>query len=339
MKTSVKLTDIQTYAQFKEYILTTHKELLHPGIEKLIILFKENYYYPDYQKLIQNIINECEICNIAKTEHRNTKLVLETTPESYNPREKYVMDFYLINNKQFLSCIDIYSKYASLIEVTSRDWLEAKRAILRIFNDMGKPLEIKADKDSAFMCTALKLWLESEGVNINITTSKNGISDVERFHKTVNEKLRIITSENEPENQFTKFEKILYIYNHKTKHNTTVRTPADIFIYAGAPAYNTQQNKIDKIEKLNETRQEFSIDTNFRESPLVRSKTTNPFKKTGHLRQLDDKHYEETNRGRKITHYKSKFKRKKKINPSKFNNDNSRSIPDNITNDMPPINR
>jgi len=56
---------------------------------------------------------------------------------------------------------------------------------------MGKPIEIKADKDSAFMCIALKLWLESEGVTLNTTTSKNGISDIERFYKTVNEKLGI----------------------------------------------------------------------------------------------------------------------------------------------------
>jgi len=54
-------------------------------------------------------------------------------------------------------------------------------------------------------------------------------------------------------------------------------------------------------------------DFNFKESPLVRSKTTNPFKKTGDLRQIDDKHFEETNSGRKIIHYKSKFKKKKKL--------------------------
>lgn len=33
-----------------------------------------------------------------------------------------------------------------LIDVRGRDWLEAKRAIIKIFNDMGKPQEIKADK-------------------------------------------------------------------------------------------------------------------------------------------------------------------------------------------------
>jgi len=32
----------------------------------------------------------------------------------------------------------------------------------------------------------------------------------------------------------------------------------------------------------------------------VKSKITNPFKKTGTLKKIDEKHFEETNRGRKI---------------------------------------
>jgi len=52
----------------------------------------------------------------------------------------------------------------------------------------------------------------------------------------------------------------------------------------------------------------------------VKSKTTNPFKKTGTLKKVDDKHFEEKNRGRKIVHYKSKFKKKKKVNKSKYDN-------------------
>jgi len=102
-------------------------------------------------------------------------------------------------------------------------------------------------------------------VDINITTSRNGISDVERFHKTINEKLRIINSESDPENKLTRFEIILYTYNHKTTHNTTGRAPADIFIYAGTPEYNAQLNKTIQIDKLNEKRSDFQIDTNYRE--------------------------------------------------------------------------
>jgi len=58
------------------------------------------------------------------------------------------MGFYMIDNKQFLSCIDVYSKFASLIEINSRDWVEAKRAILLVFTHMGKPVQFKAVKVS-----------------------------------------------------------------------------------------------------------------------------------------------------------------------------------------------
>nr|XP_039149085.1 uncharacterized protein LOC120284711 [Drosophila simulans] len=97
-------------------------------------------------------------------------------------------------NQIFLSSVEIYSKFASLVEVKSRDWLEAKRVITKICKDMGKPKEIKADKDSAFMFIALQNWLRSEGVEISVTTSKNGVSDIERFHKTVNEKESLETN-------------------------------------------------------------------------------------------------------------------------------------------------
>jgi len=71
-------------------------------------------------------------------------------------------------------------------------------------------------------------------------------------------------------------------------------------MYAGTPDYDTQENKMNRFEKLNEKRQDYEIDPKYKQAPLVKSKTTNPFKKTGTLRKVDEKHFEETNRGRKI---------------------------------------
>jgi len=59
----IKLQDIKNYAEFKEIIVSNHEKLLHPGIEKMVRLFKETYYYPEYHNLIQNLINECNVCN------------------------------------------------------------------------------------------------------------------------------------------------------------------------------------------------------------------------------------------------------------------------------------
>jgi len=69
-------------------------------------------------------------------------------------------------------------------------------------------------------------------------------------------------------------------------------------MYAGTPSYNTQEKKINRINKLNEKRQAYEIDPKYKQAPLV--KTTNPFKMTGTLKKVDEKHFEETNRRIKV---------------------------------------
>jgi len=93
-------------------------------------------------------------------------------------------------------------------------------------------------------------------------------------------------------------------------------------MYAGTPDYDTQEKKISRIEKLNKKRHDYGIDTKCRQAPLVKSKSTNPFKKTGILMKIDEEHFKKTKRGKKIINYKSKLK-KKKINKSNYD-DNSR---------------
>lgn len=96
---------------------------------------------------------------------------------------------------------------------------------------MGKPKKIKADKDSALMLNSLKVWLNNEGKRNDITTSKTGIADLERLHKTINEWIkRIINTEDNRENRETRIETTLYTYNDKTKHNTTGQIPAYILL-------------------------------------------------------------------------------------------------------------
>lgn len=64
-----------------------------------------------------------------------------------------------------------------------------------------------------------------------------------------------------------------YTYNHKTKNNTTGQIPANILLYAGIPTYDTQMIKENKIKKLNKKRQDFEIDTKFRQARLTRAKS------------------------------------------------------------------
>jgi len=93
-----------------------------------------------------------------------------------------------------VTCIDIHSKFISIIETKTTDWIESKKARLKIFNMTGKLKTIKMDQDPGLVSKSLQNWLQKENINIEITTSKNGIADIERVHKTINEKLKIINT-------------------------------------------------------------------------------------------------------------------------------------------------
>jgi len=48
-------------------------------------------------------------------------------------------------------------------------------------------------------------------------------------------------------------------------------------------------------------------------TPLKKTKTTNPFRKSGGITQIDGKHYEENYRGKKILTINRNIKRKRKL--------------------------
>lgn len=321
VRSLILLKNISTYAEFKELILKTHEKLLHPGIQKMGKLFKETYYFPNSQLLIQNIINECHVCNLAKTEHRDTKMPMKITPQPNFCREKFVIDIYSSEGKHYVSCIDVYSKFATLEQVPTKDWIECKSALMRIFNHLGKPQLLKADRDGAFTSLALKRWLESEGIELQLNTAKTGVADIERLHKTINEKIRIIKTSDDNEAKLSKIETILYVYNHKTKHDTTGQTPAHIFLYNGQPTRNTQEEKKKRIDKINNDRQEFEIDTRYRKGPLQKGKLENPFKSNRNVEQTTPDHYRMIDRNRVTHYYKSQFKKQKKINQNQISQD------------------
>jgi len=121
------LKNIGSYAEFKEIIHQSHEKLLNPGIQKMTKLFKKNHFFPNRPLLIQNIINECNICNLAKTEDRNTKMPLKNTPKLEHCRDKFVVYIYSSEGKHYISCIDIYFKFATL----ANDWIECRNALIR----------------------------------------------------------------------------------------------------------------------------------------------------------------------------------------------------------------
>lgn len=88
------LENVTDFFDFKTKFLEIHISGLHQGLEKIVKVFKNKYYYPNYVKEISKVINECELYNNCKNDHINNKIPFKITPPVYKTREKYVIDFW-----------------------------------------------------------------------------------------------------------------------------------------------------------------------------------------------------------------------------------------------------
>lgn len=317
LRSTKLLEDIKNYADFKTKILEIHLGGLHQGIEKIIKAFKTKYYFPKYVREISSIINECELCNRCKSDHVDHKLPFKITPPIYETREKYIIDFWQWDKEHYLTCIDLYSKFATAEPVKSLNWIETKKALLRVFNTMGPPKILKIDQDQGINNVNIKKWCEELNIQLEITTGKTGIGDIERLHKTLNEKLRIINTSGDKELNYFKIEQTIFTYNHNIVHSTTGETPYNIFFNKLQPTVDPQIIKERRINNINKTRKENPIDTNYLKAEVSRKrleKINNPFRKSAIVQAEDDnEHYVVRGRNRNVRKYKSQFKRKKKV--------------------------
>jgi len=92
----------------------------------------------------------------------------------------------------------------------------------------------------------------------------------------------------------------LKCHAHSNAHNVSICLPPAI--------------KLNLIQK----RQHFEVNTKFRKAHIIHGKLYNLYKKTGNIEQIDNDHFKETNRGRKIKYYKTNFRRQKKVSKSKY---------------------
>lgn len=80
---------------------------------------------------------------------------MKITPKPVHCHDKFVIDIYYSEGNHYLSCIDIYSKFATLERITTKDLI--KNALMIIFNKLGKPRVLRVpDIDSEFTSLALE---------------------------------------------------------------------------------------------------------------------------------------------------------------------------------------
>ena len=98
--------------------------------------------------------------------------------------------------KYLLTVIDILSKYAWVVPMKNKTGAEQKRAFESILKEGRKPLRLQTDKGSELYNKSFQEYLKQKGINHFSTQSDTKASVVERFNKTIKQRLyRALTAD------------------------------------------------------------------------------------------------------------------------------------------------
>jgi len=90
----------------------------HMGIEKCKQRARACLYWPSMNADIENLVNDCEVCNKFSPTIRKEPMIPHEIPS--RPWEKVGVDYFTVHNKDFLLKVDYYSKYPEVLSMASK---------------------------------------------------------------------------------------------------------------------------------------------------------------------------------------------------------------------------
>lgn len=224
------LTDIEDEITQLELIKTEH-DLSHRGIQENTLKLKEKYYWPNLQKSVQKLINNCETCNLNKYDRNPIKVPLKLTETPEKPFQKLHMDITHYDGHMILTMIDDFSKYGQAYLLNDKTSLLITDKLLYFFRHCGTPEKIVMDDGSEFKAMVEQL-LHGYGIRTHITCYQHSHSNgvIEKFNNTLKDLLRIMDHKFStlPKRDLNiKLNYAIFAYNN-TIHTTTKMTPFNV---------------------------------------------------------------------------------------------------------------
>lgn len=164
-------------------------------------------------------------------------------------------DDYNPNYKIGVCMIDIFSKYASVVPISSKQPPDVLSGIIECFNKMGKkPKILFTDNEGSFTSNIIKSYCKEN--NIEQMFSNNHAQFVERFIRSFKDMIyKRVTHFKKPWDEL--IYPVLLIYNNKLVHSSTNYTPDN-----ARKSINTFDVKMNLEMKAKNTRKYPNIDVN-----------------------------------------------------------------------------
>ncbi|GBM92731.1 Putative uncharacterized transposon-derived protein F54H12.3 [Araneus ventricosus] len=184
-------------------------------------------------KDIKKWLETKESCTLHKSARRNFKrnrVIVGGIDEQFQADLLDMQFLSKFNNgyKYFLTCIDVFSKFAWAIPLKDKTGQSILNGFKKIFKER-KPQLLQTDKGTKFKNRLVQNYLKKMNVHFFTTNNETKASIVERFHRTLMSKMTRYFTEYNTRKYIDVIAKLISSYNH-TWHRSIKMEPSSVNI-------------------------------------------------------------------------------------------------------------
>lgn len=228
--TKSEIENVKQYLRQQEIIRNYHDgKTNHRGINECYLALSKKYFWPKMKEQIAKFIGECTICGQAKYDRNPVRPQFNIVPPATRPFETIHMDLFTAQNEKYLTFIDVFSKYGQAYLLRDGTALSILQALLQFITHHGIPYTIVTDNGTEFTNQLFSEFTRLHKINHHRTLahSPNDNGNIERYHSTLLEHLRILKLQHKDEPVVNLMPYAIIAYNSSI-HSFTKCKPFDL---------------------------------------------------------------------------------------------------------------
>jgi len=158
----------------------------HRGVNATRNALRQRFYWPKMHIDVQNFINNCEVCDVNKSNRRAKPGFLQPLDKPFAPQSHYSLDFKTDlpesgrdRYNTLMVVVDRFSKRCFLIPTWKNATanMAAEQFYERIVRDRGMPIELVSDRDPKFTSNFWRTLWKNSGTHLKLSTSRHQSTD------------------------------------------------------------------------------------------------------------------------------------------------------------------
>lgn len=226
----VEMENIRDYLRQQEIISHYHNgKTNHRGINECYLALSRKYYWPNMKEHISKFINECTICGQAKYDRNPIRPQFNVVPPATKPFEIIHLDLFTVQNEKYITFIDVFTKYGQAYHLRDGTAVSILQALLKFCSHHSVPMTIVTDNGTEFTNQLFSEFTRLHKINHHriLAHSPNDNGNIERFHSTILEHLRILKLQHKDESVVNLMSYAIIAYNSSI-HSFTKCRPFDL---------------------------------------------------------------------------------------------------------------